>query len=357
MDYKRRIAILRDKLRDFDIDCILITSKANYFYMSGFNGSSCYLLITQNSQYLFTDFRYIEQAKIQCKEYQVIKTASEPFAELIEVFLNENIKTVAFEADKLSYNKYIQIEQKLHDAQLRPIENIIENMRQIKEAREIEKMRHAAKIADIVFESVLEILKPGISENEVAAQIEFLSKKEGASDKSFDTIIASGKRASLPHGTATDKVIEQNDVVVMDYGVIYEGYCSDITRTVFIGSKNDELVRVYNIVLEAQMAAINSIKAEVSGVNVDETSRNIISNYGYGEYFGHSLGHGIGIEVHESATLSPKSDIILKQNMITTVEPGIYIPGLGGVRIEDMVLIKQDGVELLTNASKDLLVI
>ena len=234
---------------------------------------------------------------------------------------------------------------------------MIEKLRMIKTDDEIRTIRRAAEIADEAFSHILTFIKPGVTELEVSNELEFFMRRLGASESSFDTIVASGKRSALPHGVATGKTIENGDMVTLDFGALYDGYVSDITRTVAVGEPTEELKKIYHIVLEAQMRACSALKPGMTGKEADAVARDYIKDHGYGEAFGHSTGHGIGLEVHEGPGLSFRSDTVLKPGMVVTVEPGIYVPGLGGVRIEDDVLITEDGCELLTSSPKELIIL
>jgi Xaa-Pro aminopeptidase len=234
---------------------------------------------------------------------------------------------------------------------------MIEKLRLIKTDSEIKILKEAARIADAAFDHILQFIHPGISELDISNELEFFMRSSGATSSSFDTIVASGQRSALPHGVATDKVIENGDLITMDYGAYYQGYVSDITRTVAVGEPSVQLKDIYEIVLEAQRLGVAGIKAGMSGKEADALTRNYITEKGYGEYFGHSTGHGIGLEVHEGPALSLKSNIVLEPNMVVTIEPGIYIPGLGGVRIEDDTLITSEGNELLTHSVKELIIL
>ena len=230
-------------------------------------------------------------------------------------------------------------------------------MRKVKDEQEIAAIREAIKITDHAFNTIIEKIKPGTAEEDIAVELEFLLRKLGASGKSFDFIIASGWRSALPHGVATEKRIAKNEFIVLDFGAIYKRYCSDLTRTVFVGEPSAKHVEIYNIVLEAQLAAIDRLKPGMSGKEVDSIARDIIKKKGYGDYFGHGLGHSVGLEIHEEPRLSPREEKIIEPGMIITVEPGIYIPNWGGVRIEDIVLVTKNGVEVLTQAQKQFIII
>ena len=227
----------------------------------------------------------------------------------------------------------------------------------IKDDFEIKQIQKAADIVDETYEHILKWVKPGMTENEVNNEMEMFMRSKGATCSSFDTIVASGHRGALPHGVASNKVIEEGDMITLDFGALYEGYVSDITRTFAIGEPKEEMKKIYNIVLESQLAALEQIKPGMTGKEADSIARDIISSYGYGEQFGHSLGHGIGLEVHEGPALSQKSDIVLEENMCVTLEPGIYVEGLGGVRIEDDVLVTKNGLQRFTKSTKDLIIL
>jgi Xaa-Pro aminopeptidase len=227
----------------------------------------------------------------------------------------------------------------------------------IKTDSEIKILKVAADIADAAFKHMVEYIRPGLTEMEVSNELEFFMRKAGATSSSFDTIVASGYRGALPHGVASDKIIEKGDMITLDYGAYYKGYVSDITRTLAVGEPDEKLKEIYDIVLQAQMRGMDGIKPGMSGKEADALTRDYITEKGYGEYFGHSTGHGIGLEVHEGPSLASKSEIILEPGMVVTVEPGIYIPGLGGVRIEDDTLITSDHNETLTHSTKDLIIL
>ncbi len=243
------------------------------------------------------------------------------------------------------------------EAELVPISGVIEKLRLIKTEAEIKILKVAADIADAAFKHILDFIRPGKTELEVSNELEFFMRRAGATSSSFSTIVASGHRSALPHGVASDKVIEAGDIVTMDYGAYYNGYVSDITRTVAVGEPDAKLKEIYDIVLNAQLRGMDGFKPGMTGREADALTRDYITEKGYGEYFGHSTGHGIGLEVHEGPSLSMKSDIILEPGMVVTCEPGIYIPGLGGVRIEDDTHITKDGNEALTHSTKELIIL
>lgn len=351
-----KIQKLRSGFEHSGIDGMLITSTYNRRYMTGFTGSAGAVLISAEKALFITDFRYVEQASKQCEGYEIVKHTGAIFEEITEQAKKLGITKLGFEQDHLTYSAYKAYEKAVK-AELVPVSGIIEKLRLIKTESEIKIIKVAADIADAAFKHILDVIRPGVTELEVSNELEFFMRKAGAASSSFDIIVASGHRSALPHGVASDKVIEKGDFVTLDFGAYYKGYVSDITRTVAAGEPEDKLKEIYNIVLEAQERGMEGIKPGMSGKEADALTRDYITEKGYGEYFGHSTGHGIGLEVHEGPGLSFKSDVILEPGMVVTVEPGIYIPGLGGVRIEDDILITKDHNETLTHSTKELIIL
>ncbi|TCS84018.1 M24 family metallopeptidase [Tepidibacillus fermentans] len=354
---EKRIKRLREELKERNLDGILITHSSNRRYITGFTGSAGNVLVTQHDAFLVTDFRYTEQAAEQAKYFTIVNQEDSMLKKLKELVAKTGIHTLGFEQDYVPYSQYKQFEENFQPVTLVPLSQVLESIRMIKDEQEIQLIRKAAVIADQAFSHVLKVIKPGMREIEVALELECKMRQLGAQGASFDTIVASGVRSALPHGVASDKVIEVGDFVTMDFGAIYQGYVSDITRTIAIGKVNEKQREIHNIVLEAQLNGVHHVKAGMTGKEADALTRSIISRYGYGEYFGHSTGHGIGLDVHEGPGLSMKSEVILKPGMIVTIEPGIYISKFGGVRIEDDVLITEHGVEVLTHSPKELIII
>ncbi|MDK2823266.1 MAG: Xaa-Pro aminopeptidase [Clostridia bacterium] len=354
---KERINKLRQKLEQLGLDGFIVMSPLNRRYISGFTGTSGILLITHKQNFLFTDFRYIEQAKSQAPAFQVIKHEFPVTKTIKEITQRLPLEFLGLEGDFITYKQFQDFQDGLDNIKLVPQEGIIENLRLIKDNEEIKNIRKAAQIADKAFKFILEKIKPGLKEIEVALELEFFMRLQGASSTSFDTIVASGYRSALPHGVASEKVIEKGDFVTIDFGCVYNGYCSDMTRTIVIGQPSEKQKEIYQIVLEAQSIGLNSVKAGLGAKEVDLQSRSYISRKGYGEYFGHGLGHGLGLNVHENPSLSPRDSTELLENMVVTVEPGIYIPNWGGVRIEDLVVVKATGYDNLTRFTKDLIII
>ncbi|MGP7816209.1 aminopeptidase P family protein [Niallia sp. 01092] len=347
---------LRNALIEANVDGIVITSKFNRRYISNFTGSAGVVLISGEDAKFITDFRYMEQAANQCEGFDIVQHTGPIYKEVAEQAKKLGIKKLAFEQDHMTYTEY-KIYENTVKAELVPVSGIIEKLRLIKSAAEIKILKEAAEIADAAFTHILDFIRVGKTELEVSNELEFFMRKAGATSSSFDTIVASGKRSALPHGVATDKVIETGDFVTLDYGAYYKGYVSDITRTIAVGNPDDKLKEIYNVVLNAQLKGMEGIKPGLTGIQADALTRDYISAKGYGAYFGHSTGHGIGLEIHEGPGLSYRSETVLEPGMVVTVEPGIYIPGLGGVRIEDDIIITDDHNEALTHSTKELLIL
>jgi Xaa-Pro aminopeptidase len=351
-----KIEKLRASFSAHGIDGMLITSQFNRRYVSGFSGSSGVVLISADRAQFITDFRYIEQAAKECQGYEIVKHTGTMQEEVAKQAKELGIQKLGFEEEHLTFSSY-NVYKKEVNCELVPVSGVIEKLRLIKTDAEIKILKVAADIADAAFKHILDFLSPGRTELEVSNELEFFMRKAGAVSSSFDIIVASGYRSALPHGVASDKVIEKGDFVTLDFGAYYQGYVSDITRTVAVGEPEEKLKEIYAIVLEAQLRGMNGIKPGMTGKEADALTRDYITEKGYGEYFGHSTGHGIGLEVHEGPTLSFRSDLVLEPGMLVTVEPGIYIPGLGGVRIEDDTLITKEHNEALTHSTKELIIL
>lgn len=352
-----RLSRLRALMQERKVEALLVASAHNRRYLSGFTGSSGYLLITADKAYLLTDFRYMTQAPAQAKHFEVVEHQPKVTATLKELLNRSGIKELGFEQQHLSYAAYSAYAADLPDIRLVPTDSLVEELRMIKDEGELAIMREAAELADRTFEHVLTTLKPGITENDVALTIEFFMRRHGASGVSFETIVASGERSALPHGKASDKVLQSGELITFDFGAYYKGYCSDITRTVMLGKPSAKHREIYDIVLEAQLTALEHIRPGITGKEADALARDVIKRHGYGEQFGHSTGHGLGMEVHESPRLSTSGDTVLVPGMTVTVEPGIYLPGFGGVRIEDDIVITSTGLQRLTQSTKDFIII
>ncbi|MGE7954311.1 M24 family metallopeptidase [Lysinibacillus xylanilyticus] len=348
---------LRTALRAQQSDVFIITSHQNRRYLTGFTGSAGTVVITQTQALLLVDFRYTQQATNQSKEFDVREIDRSHLYETIQEILDtESIQTVGFEQQHVTYETYQLMSSKL-TATLKPLSNIVENLRMIKTTEEIELIKKAAWVSDEAFKYILTFIKPGVSEIDIANELEFHMRKNGATGAAFDIIVASGHRSALPHGVASDKKIEKGDMLTLDFGAYYQGYRSDMTRTIAVGEPPEKLKEVYQIVYDSLQKALSNMKAGITGKEADSYSRDFIKAKGYGKNYGHGSGHGIGLDIHENIFMSTVCENILEENMVLTVEPGIYIPKIGGVRIEDDVIVTKNGVEVITNSPKELIIL
>ncbi len=350
-----KLKALRMQLSDRNIDGIIISTPHNRFYLSKFTGSAGWLYIDSVQANLITDFRYVEQAQKEAMGYNIVMHQSDAYTLLAKMIKVSKAKRIAFEG-KDTHIFYNKLQQLFWDSRMEWIEGdeILSKMRRVKTLDEVESIREAAAIGDMGFQFLLDTIRPGMTERQIALELEFYMKKQGADELSFQTIIASGERSALPHGLASDRILHAGDLVVMDFGCIYHHYCSDMTRTIGIEPMTKQQIDLYDLVKEAQVMALKSVKVGMRASELDAVARDIISNNGFGSYFGHGLGHGVGLEVHEEPNISPSNDLILEENMIITIEPGVYLEGLYGVRIEDLICIKRDGYELMCESTKQL---
>lgn len=347
---------LRELLVAEEIDALLITNEFNRRYMTGFTGTAGLAIVSRTDAVFITDFRYTEQAAKEIENFRIVQHTKTIIEEVSAQVKSMGIKTLGFEKDDLSYGLF-ELYTKEVQSELKPVSGLVEKLRMVKTKDELVILKKAAKIADDTFAHITNYIRPGISELDVSNELEMFMRKQGATSSSFSIIVASGIRSALPHGVASEKIIESGDFVTLDYGALYNGYISDITRTVAVGEPSEKLKEIYAVTLEAQELALKSIKPGMTGIEADAIARDYITSKGYGDAFGHSTGHGIGLEVHEAPGLSSKSTTVLKSNMAVTVEPGIYLPGIGGVRIEDDIVMTETGNERLTYAPKELLIL
>ncbi|MBX8937947.1 Xaa-Pro peptidase family protein [Enterococcus gilvus] len=352
----KRIEKLRALMKKEVIDAYLVTSPANLRYLTNFTGTAGLAFITLEKAFFITDFRYTEQAGEQVQAMTIVQQQGDVVGEIIKLMESEGINVLGFEDAFMTYAEYSVFEEVI-DAELAPASGLIETLREQKDDGEIAIIEKACTIADEGFEHVLKMIRPGMTEIEVANQLDFFMRSLGATGTSFDTIVASGVRSALPHGVASTKTIEQGDLITLDFGCVYQGYVSDITRTFAIGDPGQQLKDIYQIVLEAQQKVIDVAQAGVTGAQLDAIARDFITEAGYGDAFGHSTGHGIGMEIHEGPNITRFNDEPLKVGSIITDEPGIYVAGLGGVRIEDDLVILADGNRILTHSPKELIII
>ena len=341
-----------EKIREFlqDGEGVIISGYPNIFYYSGFTSEDARLFITKNRQILLTDSRYTVQAKKQASDFEIFDI--EDGIDCIVRSLKE--ETFGFEENVVTVSELARLQK--FGKKLVPMSEKLNFPRRIKDEYEIDRIRKSEELASSALLHTLEILKKGMTENEVAAELEYYMKKNGAEKPSFNTIVASGIRSSMPHGEASDKIIEEGDFVTLDFGCVLDGYCSDMTRTVVISRCSDEQRKIYDTVRKAQEAALNAISVGKKCSEIDAVARTVIDEAGYGKNFGHSLGHSVGIEIHEFPNFSPKSKDVTVSGNVITVEPGIYIENFGGVRIEDVVVIGEK-TENLTKFTKDLIII
>jgi Xaa-Pro aminopeptidase len=360
MAYAARQKTLSAGLPSTGVDALLITHLPNVRYLCGFSGTAGVLLAFGGGRttkcIFYTDGRYAQQAADEVRGAKVVITRKAAFAEACAPLLRTSVKTLGFEADHLSYAAHRQLTQTLRGkVRLKAVTGSVEEMRLCKDSGEIEQIRASALVAASLFQTALGAIRAGVSENLVAGEMELQARRAGAEKMSFDTIVAAGPRSALPHGRASSQPIPGNGFIILDWGVILAGYCSDMTRTVHVGPVSAARRRMYEAVRAAQLASIDAVRPGVIAGEVDRTGRDLLKKAGYGAYFTHSTGHGVGLEVHEAPRLAKDQSLKLAPGMVVTIEPGIYIPDEGGVRIEDMVLVTESGREVLTPTTKDLI--
>lgn len=341
----QRVSRLLDAVR---ADAVYITSPQNRYYFSGFTGTYGFLVLTRDRRLLFTDSRYRLQAAQQCPAFEIRDVRDDMYGTL------NGYAALGIEEEYMTVADYDKLTQKTKCRPV-PVSRDVSALRKVKDAQELQYITEAARIADSAFAHIVPQLAPGKTERALALELETFMRRAGAEDVSFETIFASGERSAMPHGTASDKPLHKGDFVTMDFGCKYKGYCSDMTRTVVLGRASERQREIYEIVLEAQRTAIAAMRPGASCREVDAAARDVIAAHGYGDNFGHSLGHSLGLDIHESPACSPKSVDTLEAGMLMTAEPGIYVDGFGGVRIEDLLIVMQDGTQNLTASPKELL--
>jgi Xaa-Pro aminopeptidase len=352
-----RVDKLREAMKKEAVDGFLITSPYNLRYLTNFTGTTGLAVITTDKAFFVTDFRYTEQAAAQAQGFEIVKNSGPIFEEVAKICQKEEINALAFEESFVSFSEYTVLEELIEESALVPISGMIEALREVKDEAEIALIQQACHIADQGFEHILKMVRPGMTEIEVANQLDFFMRSLGATSVSFDTIVASGLRSAMPHGVASEKVIEQGDLITLDFGCYYQGYVSDMTRTFAVGDPGEKLKEIYQIVLEAQEKVLAIAKPGMTGIELDAIARDHIASFGYGEAFGHSTGHGIGLEIHEGPNVSFRAEKAFVPGNVITDEPGIYLPGIGGVRIEDDLLITESGNQVLTHSPKELIIL
>ena len=351
-DFSGRLANLYEKISAEEVDALLVTKVPNVTYFSGFRGDSSALLVGKNFRKLITDGRYTQQAKQETKNFQIVEQTEGLYKKLVEEL--KGCKKIGVEGTVMTVAQRDYLANELKGVEFKSVE--LDTLRQVKDAAEIDCIKKACEIADKAFDKILDFIKPEVSEIEVAAELEYFMRKFGSERAAFTTIVASGWRGSLPHGVATDKKICAGELVTIDFGAVYNGYCSDITRTIAVGKISSEQKKIYNDVLSAQVYGLEVITAGKSGKDIDAAVRKLFEDAGYGKNFVHGLGHGVGLEIHEEPRLSKhsKTEKILP-SMIVTDEPGLYFENSCGVRIEDTVLVTRGSAEPLTHSPKNLI--
>ncbi len=353
---RERLEAVRKIISEAEVDALLVTHPVNRRYLSGFDGSSGLLLISESQAYLVTDFRYLEQAEKQAEAFTIIRRHDELYPGLSEIISQNGWLTIGFEAKELTYDSYREMEEKLNNRWV-PLTDTVEKLRMVKNDAELAVMSKGAAQLDQAFSYLLTQIKPGMSERQLALELEIYLLRAGAEERSFKFIVASGPRGALPHGAASEKIMQAGELVTIDFGAVFAGYATDMTRTVCLGQPDQLQLKIYELVKKAQAAAATAVSPQKNSKEIDSVARDIIEKAGYGEYFGHGLGHGIGLETHEAPTLSQRSETVLEPGMVMTIEPGVYLPGQGGVRIEDMVYVTETGVHSMTTSRRELIII
>jgi Xaa-Pro aminopeptidase len=355
--WMKRLDMLRESAAQKGVDAVLLSQPENRRYLSGFTGSAGWLLISGHDAILATDFRYVEQAKGQAPDFEIVRTKRELRDWFPDLLSSLGCHRLGFEADFVSYEGY----QKLSEAiagkgsgvELVPVTGTVERLRSIKEREELAFIGKAVDLVDTAFEQLRTMIRPGLTEKAIAWEMEKILREHGSDEMPFEIIVASGPNSALPHARPTDRAVSSGEPLLVDVGAKISGYCSDFTRTLFLGQASKPLEKIYDIVLKAQVNAIEGIESGMNAARADGLARTVIEQAGYGDVFGHGLGHGVGLAVHELPMVGPSSSDTLADGMVFTIEPGIYLPGQGGVRIEDTVVMENGKVKVLTKTSKE----
>lgn len=392
--FQTRRRNLVNNISQLGMNMVLIDSPSNLYYYTGFTGGEAMFFMQMTDDaggYIITDSRYYEQVEQECPDLTLIRMENNGYSycvkDLLEKIHSEEIgrkdsnciadkiaisddnnriaNKVAISADNnriaveatMNLEQYLKLCEMCPQYQFEIAKSVILESRMVKDETELQLLTQAESIGDAAFTHILDYIKPGVTEADIALEIEFFMKRQGASKLSFDTIVASGPNSSMPHAQVTNRKLQNGDFVTMDFGCVYQGYCSDMTRTVAIGEPTEEMKKVYQIVLDANLRAMDAIQEGVKCNEIDAIARNYIKEQGYGDYFGHGLGHGVGLDIHEEPRFSPKCEVVTKANMVITDEPGIYLPGKFGVRIEDLVVVKKKGYERLSHSEKKLIIL
>lgn len=354
---KKRIEQLRSQFSALHIDAFLVTFQPHLRYLSDFSGSNGMGLVTQRAKYLFTDGRYSQQVRKEAKGWKIFVSQNS----LIDVLQKQRLLRhgwrIGFDGNTLAFGQYKHLKKIFPKVKFLPKVNCIEKIAAVKDADEIAKIKKAVSITDAVFDEILEVITPKATELDIAAEISYRQRKHGSEKDAFEVIVASGDRAALPHARASSKKLKRGELIMLDFGCVYKGYHSDMTRTIALGKPSAEAKKVYQTVLDAQEKAIESAKSQIKTKELDAIARDYIEQKGYGKFFRHSLGHGIGLQIHEQPRISAVSKSTLECGNVVTIEPGIYIPKLLGVRIEDDIVITDGACEVLTKSPKHLIVL
>ncbi len=350
-----RIIQLRSQFDALKVDAFLITFPPHLRYMSGFSGSNGVGIVTRSAASLLTDGRYASQVKSEVKGWRILITQDGLFEEIQKKKLLPHETRVGFDGNTLVYGQFRHLKKTFPRLKFLPKVDCIENIAAVKDAHEIAMIRKAVAITDEVFKEILRLIKPGVSELDIAAEISYRQRKHGAEADAFETIVASGVRSALPHGRASSKNIAHGELVTLDFGAVYEGYHSDMTRTVVVGKASSEVRKIYAVVLDAQKKAIEAARSGLKTKDLDAVARGYIRKHGYDKYYRHSLGHGLGLQIHEAPRISVMSKATLVEGNVVTIEPGVYIPNFGGVRIEDDIVVRNGSCEVLTRSPKELI--
>ena len=350
---------IRRELERRGLDAVLVTDEKNQRYAAGFPFTDGAVLVARTGAWLITDSRYIEAAEAAADDCVTVWLfdRERPLRERVREALAESgAQRLAAEDQRLSHAGFLMWEKTL-GLTLLPAGDLFQTLRAVKSEEELASMTEAQRISEAALEEVLQLLRPGMTEREVASELVYRMLRHGSEGNSFDPIVVTGSKTSLPHGVPGDKVIQKGDFLTMDFGSLKNGYCSDMTRTVAVGSATDEMKNVYDVVLRAQLAGIKAARAGVLGRDIDQASRKVIADAGFGPYFGHGFGHCLGLEIHEPPFASPKGNVPLPAGSVSSAEPGIYLPGRFGVRIEDVMILRETGAELITRAPKELIIL
>jgi Xaa-Pro aminopeptidase len=352
--HERRRALALDEARTLGHDAVVVSSPANVRYLCGFTGSSGLLLLTREASILVTDFRYREQSELETgRSVRIDIVKRDPWAEVFGHCEKSGVQQAAFESDTVAESLAVRLRAR-RKVKFRGARDIVAGLRTVKDPSEVEKIRGAAALAEAALAEIVPLIKPGVQEIVLAAELERELRIRGSERHPFETIVASGPRSALPHARTTDREFKLGEFVLIDFGATYQGYCSDLTRTFVVGQADERQKMVYGLVRDAQSRALKGLKAGITGAEGDMLARGLIEEHGFGDAFGHSLGHGLGLDVHEEPRVSSANDRPLPEGCVVTVEPGLYFPGWGGVRIEDDVHLTATGADLLTQGSTEL---